>query len=239
MMPAMSTLGRFAAGAIAAFGAACATLPSGPALDALPGSRMSAEQFAADDTRCRAAVAERLAGRSAADAANQNIGAATGAVFDGRSGAAAGAVVGLAMGAIAGANASQGAWVHAQQRYDAAYYACMYVRDGAQGAGTRRRCGALSRLVRGDGEQPACNGRAGAAGPAEPAAVALSRCPGRVAERIAGFDDAGSPAGEALVRHRTAAARLRRGGPDRAAGARMPYLAVGAGRSRFRVQDPS
>lgn len=136
MMPAMSTLGRFAAGAIAAFGAACATLPSGPTLDALPGSRMSAEQFAADDARCRAAVAERLAGRSATDAANQNIGAsaaagtaigaATGAVFDGRSGAAAGAVVGLAMGAIAGANASQGAWVHAQQQYDGAYYACMY-----------------------------------------------------------------------------------------------------------------
>lgn len=118
--------------------AACATLPAGPSLQALPGSRMSAERFAADDARCRDRVHARLDGRTPADAANQAvagsaaagavIGAATGAVFDGNSGAAAGAAAGLLIGAVAGSAAQPGAWAGTQQQFDGAYYACMYAR---------------------------------------------------------------------------------------------------------------
>ena len=110
--------------------AACATVPAGPSLTALRGSQKTAEQFRADDARCRAVVVERLAAGTAT--ANQNVatsaaagtavGAATGAVFDGGSGAAVGAIVGMALGAIAGSSAS----ATTQQQYDAAYFACMY-----------------------------------------------------------------------------------------------------------------
>lgn len=116
--------------------AACATLPAGPSLPALPGSRMSAQQFADDDSRCRALVGERLAGGTPTRAANQAVagsaatgavlGAATGAVLDGRSGAAAGAAAGVLIGAVAGSTAAQGAWAGTQQQFDGAYYACMY-----------------------------------------------------------------------------------------------------------------
>lgn len=116
--------------------AACATLPAGPSLPALPGSQMSEDRFAADDARCRALVSARLAGGTPTDAANQAIagsaatgaviGATTGAVFDGSSGAAAGAAAGLLIGAAAGSAASQGAWAGTQQQFDGAYYACMY-----------------------------------------------------------------------------------------------------------------
>jgi len=130
-------LGRSGVSIMALTLAACATVPGGPSWQALPGSQRTAEQFAADDARCRAFVNERLAaGTTPADTANQNvaasaaagtaIGAVTGAVFDGSSGAAAGAVVGLVLGALAGSSASQGAVAIAQQQYDAAYYACMY-----------------------------------------------------------------------------------------------------------------
>lgn len=115
---------------------ACATLPAGPSLPALPGSQKSVDQFAADDSRCRAIVNERLAGGTPTEAANQVVagsaatgavmGATTGAVFDGSSGAAAGAAAGLLIGAMAGSAASQGAWASTQQQFDAAYYGCMY-----------------------------------------------------------------------------------------------------------------
>lgn len=115
---------------------ACATLPAGPSLPALPGSRMSQEQFSADDARCRAYVNARLAGATPTDAANQAVavnaatgalvGATTGAVIDGGAGAAAGAAAGLLIGAAAGSAAQQGAWAGTQQQFDGAYYACMY-----------------------------------------------------------------------------------------------------------------
>lgn len=116
--------------------AACATLPAGPSLPALPGSRMSQERFAADDARCRTFVSSHRAGGTPTEAANQAvagsaatgavIGATTGAVVDGGSGAAAGAAAGLLIGAAAGSAAQQGAWAGAQQQFDGAYYACMY-----------------------------------------------------------------------------------------------------------------
>ena len=99
---------------------ACATLPAGPSLPALPGSRMSQEQFSADDARCRANVNARLAGATPTDAANQAVAgnAATGALV--------GATTGLLIGAAAGSAAQQGAWAGTQQQFDGAYYACMY-----------------------------------------------------------------------------------------------------------------
>jgi hypothetical protein len=117
--------------------AACATVPAGPSLSALRGSQRTAEQFVADDARCRAQVEARLSARGstvdnanrqvgASAAAGSAIGAATGAVFDGSSGAAAGAVVGLAIGALAGSGASPATSASVQQQYDAAYFACMY-----------------------------------------------------------------------------------------------------------------
>lgn len=116
--------------------AACATVPAGPSLSALPGSQKSANQFATDDSHCRAIVNARLAAGTPADSANQVVagsaatgavvGATTGALFDGSSGAAAGAAAGLLMGAVAGSAASQGAWASTQQQFDGAYYACMY-----------------------------------------------------------------------------------------------------------------
>ena len=114
----------------------CATVPAGPSLPALAGSAKSADQFAVDDGRCRAFVAERMGGATPSSAANQTVagsavagaavGAATGAVIDGSAGAAGGAAVGLLLGTLAGSAAAQGAWMSTQQQFDAGYYACMY-----------------------------------------------------------------------------------------------------------------
>ena len=116
----------------------CATLPAGPSLQALPGSRMSLDQFAADDGQCRSLATAQLGGYTPTDAANQTvagsaaagtaIGAVTGALIDGSSGAAAGAGMGLLFGTLAGASSSQGAYVVTQQQFDSAYFACMYAR---------------------------------------------------------------------------------------------------------------
>lgn len=118
--------------------AGCASVPAGPTLQALPGSRKSPEQFAADDSQCRAAATERGGGLTPSDAANQTaassaaagaaIGAVTGALIDGSSGAAAGAGMGLLFGLMAGTATSQGTYAVTQQRYDGAYHACMYAR---------------------------------------------------------------------------------------------------------------
>ena len=136
-MSAAMFLCRSGASLLALTLAACATVPAGPSLQALRVSQKTAEQFAADDARCRSVVAERFAaGGTPVDSANQTvaasavagtaIGAVTGAVLDGGSGAAAGAVVGMALGALAGSSAAQGAQADAQRQYDAAYCACMY-----------------------------------------------------------------------------------------------------------------
>jgi hypothetical protein len=118
--------------------AGCATFPAGPSMPALPGSRMSMDQFAADDAQCRSLATARLGGQAPADAANQAaaasvvagtaIGAAAGALVDGSSGAAAGASLGLLFGALAGTSSAQGTYVATQQQFDSLYYACMYAR---------------------------------------------------------------------------------------------------------------
>jgi hypothetical protein len=124
--------------AIALLAAGCATLPAGPTLQALPGSRQSPERFAADDGQCRATATAQLRSTTPSDAANQSaaastaagvaIGAVSGALIDGSSGAAAGAGMGLLFGALAGAGTSQGAYAITQQQYDSLYYSCMYAR---------------------------------------------------------------------------------------------------------------
>jgi outer membrane lipoprotein SlyB len=118
--------------------AGCVSVPAGPSLQAQPGSRKSYEQFVADDRQCRSIAVAQIGGTTPSDAANQSaaasaaagtaIGAVTGAMIDGSSGAAAGAGIGLLFGAMAGSATSYDAYTVTQQRYDSAYYVCMYAR---------------------------------------------------------------------------------------------------------------
>jgi hypothetical protein len=120
--------------------AGCVVLPpAGPSLPALPGSRLSFEQFQFDDAACRQWATAQIGGRSAPEAAQESaaasavagtaIGAAAGAALGGSSEAAAvGAGIGLLTGAMAGWGASESSYHAAQRRYDGAYFQCMYAR---------------------------------------------------------------------------------------------------------------
>jgi hypothetical protein len=135
-MPALPLKSAVAATALLL--AACVSVPAGPSLQALPGSRKSLEQFNLDDGQCRSAATAQVGGVSPTDAANQSaaasaaagtaIGAVTGAMVDGSSGAAAGAGIGLLFGAMAGSATSYDAYYVTQQRFDATYFTCMYAR---------------------------------------------------------------------------------------------------------------
>lgn len=124
---------------------ACTVMPTGPSVMALPGSRMTLEQFQADTFDCQRYAQTVVASAGGAVAANaDNATAAT---------AAAGAVTGAAMGALIGSatgQAGQGAAIGAgtgllfggmsgsyygsmssyqlQRGYDGAYLDCMYSR---------------------------------------------------------------------------------------------------------------
>ncbi|HVP29578.1 MAG TPA: glycine zipper family protein [Myxococcota bacterium] len=122
--------------------AACASVPTGPSVMVLPGSRKNFDEFAADDAVCRdwaarqsgtttsrasteSGVTSAAIGTGVGAAAGAAIGAATGAAG---AGAAIGAGSGLLLGSAVGvdqANASGGA---VQQRYDGAYVQCMYAK---------------------------------------------------------------------------------------------------------------
>ena len=114
--------------------AACATVPAGPTVGALPGSKKSWDQFQADDASCRG-YAVSVSG-SPNDAAAQAgvgsavagtlIGAAIGGLVGGNQGAAVGAGMGLFTGSAVGVGNAQAAGSVTQQRYDGAYYQCMY-----------------------------------------------------------------------------------------------------------------
>jgi len=118
----------------------CVVLPpSGPSLQALPGSRASFDQFQFDDAACRQYASAQIGGRSAAENAQESaaastvagtaIGALAGAAIGGSSeGAAVGAGIGLLTGALAGLGASESSYYYAQRRFDSAYYQCMYAR---------------------------------------------------------------------------------------------------------------
>ncbi|WP_354684954.1 hypothetical protein [Cupriavidus necator] len=115
---------------------ACAVMPSGPSVMALPGTGKNFNQFRADDYNCRQFALGRVGGVSSAQAANNAalgsaavgtaLGAAAGAAFDGGSGAAVGAGIGLLTGAAFGASHAQYAGYGTQRQYDAAYVQCMY-----------------------------------------------------------------------------------------------------------------
>jgi len=145
----MKRTSRFSslAGVLALTG--CVVLPpAGPSLQALPGSRLSFEQFQIDDAACRQFATAQVGGRSANEAAQESaaasavagtaIGAATGAAFGGSSEAAAvGAGIGLLTGVMAGWGASESSYFAVQRRYDGAYHSCMYARGHQVPVSTR------------------------------------------------------------------------------------------------------
>lgn len=118
--------------------AGCVVLPpSGPSVHALPGSRVSVQQFQVDDAACRQHALAQVGGKGAGEAAQESaaatvigstmIGAAAGGAFGGGSEAAAvGAVFGLLTGAMIGAGTAQSSYHLVQRNYDGAYYSCMY-----------------------------------------------------------------------------------------------------------------
>ena len=122
--------------AAAGFVSACAFVPSGPNVLALPGTGKTFDQFRADDANCRQYAFQQSGGVSAGQASSASalgsaavgtaLGAAAGAAINGGSGAAVGAGVGLLAGSVAGAGAAQGSAYENQRRYDYGYLQCMY-----------------------------------------------------------------------------------------------------------------
>lgn len=116
---------------------ACATVPHGPGVMALPGSGKSFDEFKANDYECRQ-YAESQVGTTANDAAANSaisgavvgtaVGALAGAMMGGHAGAGVGAGTGLAIGAIAGSGSGGHSARNVQQRYDFSYQQCMYAR---------------------------------------------------------------------------------------------------------------
>lgn len=115
---------------------ACAVMPSGPSVMALPGTNKTFDQFRGDDYNCRQFAFGQVGGSTPQQNANAAavgsaavgtaLGAAAGAAFNGGSGAAVGAGVGLLTGAAVGAGNSYNAGYGTQRQYDAAYIQCMY-----------------------------------------------------------------------------------------------------------------
>ena len=137
------------AGALAVAG--CVTVPSGPAVMAMPGTTKNFDQFRADDFACRdyaqyslgpgtehaasdAAAANAAGGALVGAAAGAIIGAATGQAGPG---AAIGAGTGLLFGSAAGANSAGYSSYALQRRYDAAYMQCMYAKGNQVPMGPR------------------------------------------------------------------------------------------------------
>jgi len=122
---------------------ACATVPTGPSVMALPGTGKTFDQFRADDATCRQFAYEQVGGVTGQQAAQKSavssavigtaLGAAAGAAIGSASGqmgagAAIGAGTGLLVGSAAGSSYASGSYYAAQQRYDYAYMQCMYAK---------------------------------------------------------------------------------------------------------------
>ncbi len=117
---------------------ACATVPNGPSLMALPGTGKNFDQFRGDDLNCRQYASVQIGGTTPNQAASDSgvksaavgtiLGAAAGGVIDGGSGAAIGAGIGLLAGAISGSGAGSASAYDVQQRYDYSYIQCMYAK---------------------------------------------------------------------------------------------------------------
>lgn len=116
---------------------ACATVPSGPGIMALPGTGKSFDEFRANDAECRQYAQSQL-GTTANDASVNNgvgsaaigagVGALAGALIGGGQGAGVGAGTGLIVGATAGSGTGAQTGRSMQQRYDFSYQQCMYAR---------------------------------------------------------------------------------------------------------------
>ena len=129
--------------AAAALMGGCATMPSGPAVPAMPGTGKSVDAFQQDASACQAYAQAVLGNGTAPQSVNDHaaagavastaVGAATGAIIGSASyqagqGAAIGAGLGLLFGAIGAANASSATQWQLQAQYDDAYLNCMYSR---------------------------------------------------------------------------------------------------------------
>ena len=127
---------------VAALVGGCHTVPAGPSMMVLPGSRTSFEQFQLDDSSCRG-FASGATGTTTQQAADQSgvgaaaigtaVGAAAGAAIgaaagDPAAGAAIGAGSGLLLGAASGVGRADYTAAAVQQRYDNAYLQCMYAK---------------------------------------------------------------------------------------------------------------
>jgi outer membrane lipoprotein SlyB len=118
--------------------AGCASLPTGPSVMSLPGSRKTFDEFRVDDADCRQFATVQVGGTTPQQAATDSgvasavvgtaIGAGAGALIGGSSGAGVGAGVGLVTGALVGQGYAGGAYYSVQQRYDNAYRQCMYAK---------------------------------------------------------------------------------------------------------------
>ncbi len=134
----MSKLLRFASFAALLMLGACATIPNGPSVMALPGTGKSFDQFRADDADCRQFALSQIGGASANQAAvasgvtsaaiGAGVGALAGAAMGGHDSAGAGAGMGLLAGSAIGASSGQASGYEAQRRYDIAYIQCMYAK---------------------------------------------------------------------------------------------------------------
>ena len=119
--------------------AGCVSMPSGPSQMSLSGTGKSFDQFRSDDTECRQYATAQIGGNTPEQAATDSgvksaavgtaVGAAAGALIGGSSrGAGVGAGVGLLGGALAGSGAGHQSGHSLQQRYDSAYFQCMYAK---------------------------------------------------------------------------------------------------------------
>lgn len=143
LSPVMCYLLRIAALIAAATLTACATVPTGPSVMALPSTNKSFDQFRMDDASCRQYAYEQAGGPDAQQAAQRSaissaivgtaVGTAAGAAIGSASGnmgagAAIGGATGLLFGSTAGTGYASQSRYTVQRRYDHAYIQCMYAK---------------------------------------------------------------------------------------------------------------
>jgi len=107
---------------------ACAVVPTGPTVMALPGTGKTFDQFRVDDFNCRQFASQQVGGVSTNQAATASgVGSAVvGTALGAGQGAAIGAGAGLLAGSAVGMGNAQGSAYDVQRRYDYAYMQCMY-----------------------------------------------------------------------------------------------------------------
>jgi len=117
---------------------ACANIPTGPSVMALPGSGKNFDQFRSDDYQCKQYAHEQIGGTTAQQASRTSgiesaavgagLGAAAGALIGGGEGAAIGAGTGLLVGGLAGTDTARTSGYASQKHFDIAYIQCMYAK---------------------------------------------------------------------------------------------------------------